>query len=106
MGALGKTGLRRVAELNYHKAHYAQRRIAEINGFSALDDKPFFNEFVVRCPQPVKEINDYLLDEWGIIGGYDLGQDYPHLKGHMLLCVTEMNPREDIDLLVEALKTE
>lgn len=104
MGALGKTGLRRVAELNYHKAHYAQRRIAGINGFSAFDDKPFFNEFVVRCPQPVKEINDYLLDEWGIIGGYDLGQDYPHLKGHMLLCVTEMNPREDIDTLIEALE--
>ncbi len=103
MVALGKTGLRRVAELNYHKAHYAQRRIAGIDGYSALDDKPFFNEFVVRCPQPVKEINDYLLDEWGIIGGYDLGRDYPHLKDHMLVCVTEMNPREDIDTLVEAL---
>jgi len=103
MAALGKTGLRRVAELCYHKAHYARQRIAEINGFSAVDDDPFFNEFVVRCPCPVREINEYLLDEWGIIGGYDLGRDYPHLEDHVLLCVTEMNPRDEIDALVEAL---
>ncbi len=106
MAALGRCGMRQVAELCYHKAHYAQQRIAEINGFSTMDDEPFFKEFVVRCPRPVKEINDHLLDEWGIIGGYDLGRNYPHLKDHMLLCVTEMNPREEIDLLVEALKAE
>jgi len=100
MAALGKTGLHQVAELCYHKAHYAQQRIAEISGFSVIDDRPFFKEFVVRCPRPVREINDYLLDEWGIIGGYDLGRDYPHLKSHMLLCVTEMNPRGEIDALV------
>jgi glycine dehydrogenase subunit 1 len=104
MAALGKCGMRQVAELCYHKAHYAAQRIAEIDGFSVMDDGPFFKEFAVRCPRPVKEINDYLLDEWGIIGGYDLGRDYPHLKDHVLLCVTEMNSRDDIDLLVEALK--
>jgi len=104
MAALGKCGMRQVAELCYHKAHYAQQRTLEISGFSAIDDRPFFKEFAVRCPRPVQEINDYLLDEWGIIGGYDLGRDYPDLKDHMLLCVTEMNPREDIDALVEALQ--
>jgi len=107
MAALGKRGMRQVAELCYHRAHYAQQQIAEVNGFSTspvIDDKPFFKEFVVRCPRPVKEINDYLLHQWGIIGGYDLGRDYPYLKDHMLLCVTEMNPREEIDALVEALE--
>ena len=104
MTALGKRGMRQVAELCYHKAHYAQQRIAELDGFSVIDDKPFFKEFVVHCPQPVEEINNYLLDTWEIIGGYDLGRDYPHLKDHMLLCVTEMNPREEIDTLVEALE--
>ena len=103
MAALGKCGMRQVAELCYHKAHYAQQRITKIEGFSAVDDAPFFKEFALRCPRPVKEINDYLLNEWGIIGGYDLGRDYPHLQDHMLLCVTEMNPKEEIDLLVEAL---
>jgi glycine dehydrogenase subunit 1 len=69
-----------------------------------LEDRPFFKEFVVRCPRPVNEVNDYLLHEWEIIGGYDLGRVYPHLKGHMLLCVTEMNSREEIDMLVDALE--
>ena len=104
MAALGRCGMRQVAELCYHRAHYAQQRIAAIDGFWALDDSPFFKEFAVRCPRPVQEINAHLLDEWGIIGGYDLGRNYPDLKDHMLLCVTEMNPRDEIDLLAEALQ--
>ena len=39
----------------------------------------------------------------GIHGGYDLGRDYPELTNHMLVCVTEMNTREQIDALVEGL---
>jgi glycine dehydrogenase subunit 1 len=103
MAALGKCGMRRMAELCYHKAHYAQQRIREINGFVVIDDKPFFKEFAVCCPCSVEKINDYLMQDWGIIGGYDLGRDYAHLENHMLLCVTEMNTREEIDTLVEAL---
>ena len=41
--------------------------------------------------------------EHGILGGYDLGRDYPQLKNYMLLAVTEMNSKEDIDALVEVL---
>jgi glycine dehydrogenase subunit 1 len=65
--------------------------------------KPFFHEFVVKCPKPVAEINDKLIEK-GIIGGYDLGADYPHLKDHMLICVTETNSKDEIDALVEGLK--
>jgi glycine dehydrogenase subunit 1 len=104
MSALGRCGMRQVAELCYHKAHYAADRIDELAGYTVLRDKPFFKEFVVRCPRPVREVNDHLLDEWGIIGGYDLGRDDPRMKDHTLLCVTEMNPRREIDALVEALE--
>ena len=103
LAALGKKGLRTLAELCYHKAHYAAGRIAALEGYQVIEDKPFFKEFVVRCPAPVREINDYLLEEWGIIGGYDLGRDYAHLENHMLLCVTEVIRREEIDALVDAL---
>jgi glycine dehydrogenase subunit 1 len=103
LAAMGKSGLRKVAELCYHKAHYAAKQIAAIPGFDLIGDKPFFKEFVVRCSAPVKEINDYLLAEWGIIGGYDLGRDYAHLENHMLVCVTEVVSREEIDALVDAL---
>jgi glycine dehydrogenase subunit 1 len=105
MAALGKQGIRRLAELCYHKAHYAAARIAELDGFAVWDRAPFFKEFVVRCPAPVRAINTYLLEEWGIIGGHDLGRDYPGLQDHMLVCVTEVVTREEIDHLVEALRT-
>jgi glycine dehydrogenase subunit 1 len=52
----------------------------------------------------VQEINEHLLEKWGIVGGYDLGWDYAHLQDHALFCVTEMNPRGEIDALVEALR--
>lgn len=104
MAALGKCGLRQVAELCYHKAHYAADQIDALEGFSVVRDKPFFKEFIVHCPRSVAEINDDLLRGYVIMGGYDLGDDYPHLEDHMLVCVTEMNPRQEIDLLVRALR--
>lgn len=102
MSLLGKQGLREVAELCYHKAHYAVEQISRIPGFKLWSAEPFFNEFVVHCPRPVQEINEYLLDE-GILGGYDLEQDFPELKNCMLLAVTEMNSKSDIDFLVDIL---
>jgi glycine dehydrogenase subunit 1 len=102
MSILGKNGFRQVSELCYHKAHYAAREIAKLPKFSLWSKAPFFNEFVVRCPAPVSEINERLLDE-GILGGYDLGQDYSQLANHMLIAATEMNTREDIDFLLDVL---
>jgi glycine dehydrogenase subunit 1 len=103
LALMGKHGLRRVAELCYHKAHYAAERITELPGYGVNMHLPFFNEFVVSCPKPVAEINKLLLDEYSIIGGYDLGQDYQSREGQMLVAVTEMNTKTEIDDLVEAL---
>ncbi|MCY4063772.1 MAG: aminomethyl-transferring glycine dehydrogenase subunit GcvPA [Chloroflexi bacterium] len=102
MALMGKNGLRQVGELNYYKAHYAANEINRLDGYSVDMSKPFFNEFVVACPRPVAEINEALLAE-GIIGGLDLGPHYFHLNDRMLLCVTEMNAKEEIDRLVEIL---
>jgi len=104
LSLLGRQGLRRVAELCYHRAHYAAAQIAQLPGYQVLDRGPFFKEFVVKTPRPVVEINAALRDQ-GIIGGYDLAGDYPHLGDAMLLCVTEMNARADIDALVTALRS-
>lgn len=101
LALLGKQGLRQVAELCFLKAHYAAQRIKEIPGF-ALPFGEFFQEFVVKTPLPPRDLNS-LLQERGIIGGYDLGRDYPQLKDHWLLCVTETNTRGEIDLLMETL---
>ncbi len=103
MAAMGKQGLRTVAELCYHRAHYAADLIGQLPGFEVVSAGPFFKEFVVKCPLPVEMLNRSLLDDYAILGGYDLGRDYPALAGHMLLCVTEMNNRAEIDDLADAL---
>ena len=102
LATMGKQGLRDVAELCYHRAHYAAGVIAALPGYELATDGPFFNEFVVRCPRPVAEINRRLFGQ-NIIGGYDLGRDEPALEGHMLVAVTELTSRREIDRLVSAL---
>ena len=103
LSLVGKTGLRQVANLCYQKAHYAADVINHISGFSVAKEVPFFHEFVVKCPRPVEEVNAFLL-EHDILGGYDLGKHCAGLKDHMLLCVTEMNSKDDIDYLAGVLK--
>ena len=99
LAALGKQGVRQVAELCYHKAHYAASCIAELPGYSLPIQDTFFKEFVVRCPSPTEVVNRRLLEQ-DILGGLDVN---PAISNGMLLCVTEMNSREDIDALVTAL---
>ena len=102
LSLLGKSGLRQVAELNYHKAHYAAAEISKLEGYGLEFDTQFFNEFVVRCPIPVSEINDQLLEK-DIIGGFDLGSVYPGKGNLMLIAVTEMISRAEIDYLIHSL---
>jgi glycine dehydrogenase subunit 1 len=106
LATMGKQGLRGVAELCFHKSHYAAAEIGRLTGFAVNPEapsRPFFKEFVMRLPQPPAEVNKILREQHGIIGGYDLGGDYPHLANHMLLAVTELNTRAAIDRLVDAL---
>jgi len=99
LAAMGKRGLRQVAELCYHKTHYAAHAITKLKGYSLVFPQPFFKEFVVRCPVAPRQINQALFEE-KIIGGLDLS----HLVDNgMLFCVTEMNTRKEIDRLVKVL---
>jgi len=103
LAAMGKQGLRSVAEQCYHKAQYAATKISMLPGYEIVNQGPFFKEFVVRCPVPVADVKAHLLLEWGIIPGYNLTADYPELGECLLVCVTEMNTAEEIDALAEAL---
>ncbi len=103
MSTLGKTGLQQVANLCYQKAHYAASELSKIDGFGLCFNDTFFHEFVLCCPKPGSEVNEYLLDH-GILGGYALGNDYPSLENHILMAFTEMNSKQEIDTLVEVLK--
>lgn len=102
MSLLGKTGLRKVAEICYHRAHYAAVEIDKLPEFEVITQGPFFKEFVVRSTHPIETLNTALTKQ-GIQGGYDLSADYPHLGNSMLVCVTEMNTKADIDAFVQGL---
>ena len=99
LAALGKSGLRQVAELCYQKSQYAASQIAALPGYSVVNDGPFFREFVAQCPAPPADIKRRLMEQ-NILGGLDVSDRYPN---GMLLCVTEMNTKDEIDQLASAL---
>ena len=100
LACMGKAGLRHIAELTYHKAHYTASLIDRIPGYSLPLVGTFFQEFVAQCPTPPSEVNARLLER-GIIGGLDVSDRIPN---GLLLCVTEMNTREEIEALAKALE--
>ena len=103
LALMGKQGLRQVAELCWHKAHYAAAQIAMLDGYEIVTQPPFFHEFALHCPRPVAEVNAFLRER-GIIGGHDLGAEDPRLRDCMLLAFTELSSRVEIDALVACLR--
>lgn len=95
---MGKFGMRQVAELCLQNAHYLANRLAAVPGYRLAFDGAYFNEFVLRCPVSPSLVNARLRDI-GIIGGYELGNDYPDLADSILFCATELNRVGDMDRL-------
>jgi glycine dehydrogenase subunit 1 len=103
MTALGKNGVQEMALLNIQKAQYAKQQLSSVNGIEIAFEQPFFNEFAIKLNKPVKEVNQKLLAK-GIIGGYELGLDYPELDQLMLVAVTEIKSKNEIDQFAKALE--
>ena len=102
LSTIGKVGLRKIANLCLRKSHYAASRIAEIPGFAIPNQSPFFHEFVVRCPVPVRDLKERLHAQ-GILPGFHLGPIFASLDDCLLVCTTETNTKDEIDRLVAAL---
>lgn len=102
MSALGKHGVKEMAEQNMQKALYAQKTLAQ-HGMPSVFSGSLFNEFVVELSKPVREVNPKLMAK-GIIGGYDLGRGEPARERQMLIAVTESRTKGEIDALAEALE--
>lgn len=103
LSLLGMDGLKTVAELCLQKSHYAYERLDNLSGIKGRFSRPFFKEFVVRLPLQPAVVNGKLLEK-GIIGGLDLGRFYSELEGCMLLCITEMRTKGDIDTLTKEIE--
>jgi len=100
--ALGKGGLKAVARLCWDKAHYAAGLVARIPGFAVAEGE-FFKEFVVRTPVTAASIVEKL-ERRGVMPGLALSRYYPDRTHELLVCVTEMNTREQIELLARSLE--
>jgi glycine dehydrogenase subunit 1 len=100
---MGPRGIEAVAKQCTQKAHYAARRISEIQGFSLPFSAPFFNEFVVRASGDANTLLKTLANEKGIDAGIALSRYDANRPNDFLVCVTEMNTRTQIDALAQGL---
>src|ERR1051325_7541323 len=100
---MGPRGIESVAKQSAQKAHYAARGISGLAGFSLPFSAPFFNEFVVRAPEDANTLLKKLASEKGIDGGIALSRYDANQPNDFLVCVTEMNTREQIDALIDGI---
>ncbi|CRZ33612.1 glycine dehydrogenase subunit 1 [Herbinix hemicellulosilytica] len=97
LAAMGKEGLKKAAVLSMSKAHYLAKRLCEIDGYNLVYRGEFFNEFVTTVNTDADKILK-VLEDHGILGGYPLSSN------QILWCATEVNTKEEIDMLIEILK--
>lgn len=101
MSLLGKAGIRRLAEVNVARAHDAHDQCIQEAQLEPCFSGPFFNEFVLRTQGWDRLFKQCIAQK--IIPGVALGRWYPELQDCILLCVTEMNEREEIERLVKTI---
>jgi len=103
LSCLGKRGLRELALMNLSKAEYAKKVASQIRGCKLVFSSPTFNEFILRIQGEPERVSEGLKGK-KILGGFPLGRFYPEMNHHLLVTVTEMKTREEIDCWAEALE--
>lgn len=98
MSAIGKQGVYDIAVQNFEHANYAKQAFKEA-GFNVLEGTSF-NEFVVEFNKSITEVNKALAEE-EIIGGFDLSVVSNEFENHMLIAVTELRTKDEIDTFVK-----
>jgi glycine dehydrogenase subunit 1 len=102
MSALGGSGIKKLARLNYDKCEYLKAALRNA-GFTIPFEQPTFNEFVVDFGDGFEKTHERLIAD-KIVAGLPLECYYPELANHYLMCVTETISKEDMDQLVKAVK--
>jgi len=99
---MGKQGLRELAARNVKKCHYASDLLGRTAGCREYFSAPFFNEFVIEV-QNARAVWGRLTER-GVVALLLLEAWYPELKDCLLLCVTEMHERAEIERLARELR--
>jgi glycine dehydrogenase subunit 1 len=103
LASLGPQGLREVSELSLRKAHYAREKLAATDRLSAVFDRPFFKEFVLRDEDGHVAELLAAAEQGGFFAGVPLARWYPELADCFLVAVTEKRTRDEIDRLADCL---
>jgi glycine dehydrogenase subunit 1 len=96
MALLGSAGLARTAAACHANTQALVEQLCTITGVAPLFDSPVFHEkalTVNASPQSVLRS----LAAHNILGGYDLGRDYPELDNAILVCATEKRTAAQIE---------
>ncbi|KPK88544.1 glycine dehydrogenase [bacterium SM23_31] len=101
MSLLGKQGVKEVAGQCLQKAHYLAWKIAALPGFALKYDRPFFHEFVIKCPESAKKIFQKMY-EYKIFAGIPL--DDMGDSDAILIAVTEKRTKEEMDNFIDKIK--
>jgi glycine dehydrogenase subunit 1 len=96
MAILGAEGLERVAQSCHHNTRELIAKLEQIPGVETLFSGPYFHEVVIRLPAPANQLLRSLAVH-NILGGFDLGRDYPELGNALLVCATEKRTAAEID---------
>ncbi len=102
LSCLGREGLRELALMNLSKAEYAKKKVSTLKGCSLVFSAPTFNEFVVEIEGDPERVLERMKME-GILGGLNLSTFFPELDHHLLVTVTEMNTKEEMDRWADCL---
>jgi hypothetical protein len=98
--------LQQVANLCYQKAHYAASELSKIKGFKVFKSRTILPRVCFAVPSPRAKSTQYLLDTRHPRRIRSQAKIIPRCKNHLLVAVTEMNSKEEIDTLVEILSEE
>ncbi len=103
MSALGKVGMTAVAEGTVRNTQYALTSL-EKAGAKRVFDAKVFGEFVVDLGRDAAGVRDALIKK-GIMAGLPLGEFYPDMNNCLLVAVTEVRTRAEIDRFAGELAT-
>ena len=96
MALKGPQGLKDMALQSHANTRKLVEKLTASSGVHSVFNRPVFHESVIRLDAPAQQILR-AMETRGIVGGYDLGADYPELGDAVLVCATEMRTEEEMD---------
>lgn len=101
----GKEGIRELALTNYQRAAYLKEELDKIEGVEIITSGVTFNEFVIKFPVSLERMQKIFREHY-IEPGLNLSRYYPSLKECLLIAVTEIKTKDQLDRFIEIVRTE